>query len=129
AVAVFRSWRGLAAGGGFAVTAAALYAVALLVFIIGSGIVPAGSMMLAVILAPLLVYTADFIRVERSVTQQLLGLRSWLSLRGKVSGARDKADLSWRLELLQQLQTELGSLYELHKTILESTQDLVAIFD
>jgi len=32
-------------------------------------------------------------------------------------------------ELLQQLQTELGSLYELHKTLLESTQDLVAIFD
>jgi len=85
--------------------------------------------MLSILLAPLLVYTADFVRVERSVTQQLLGLRSWLSLRGKESAGRDKADLSWRLELLQQLQTELGSLYELHKTILESTQDLVAIFD
>src|SRR4029077_18571687 len=39
------------------------------------------------------------------------------------------ADLSWRLGLLQQLQTELGSLYELHTALLESTQDLVAIFD
>ena len=129
AVAVFRSWRGLAAVGVFAVTAAALYAVALLVFLIGSRIVPAGSMMLAVILAPLLVYTADFVLVERSVTQQLLGLRSWLALLGKDGTAREGEDLTWRLELLQQLQTELGSLYELHKTLLESTQDLVAIFD
>jgi signal transduction histidine kinase len=129
AVAVFRSWRGLAAVGVFMVTAAALYAVALLIFIIGSRIVPAGSMMLAVILAPLLVYTADFVLVERSVTQQLLGLRSWLALLGKDVTARGREDLTWRLELLQQLQTELGSLYELHKTLLESTQDLVAIFD
>jgi signal transduction histidine kinase len=129
AVAVFRSWRGLAAVGVFIVTAAGLYAVALLIFIIGSRIVPAGSMMLAVILAPLLVYTADFVLVERSVTQQLLGLRSWLALLGKDVTARGREDLTWRLELLQQLQTELGSLYELHKTLLESTQDLVAIFD
>jgi signal transduction histidine kinase len=129
AVAVFRSWRGLGAVGVFVVTAAAVYAVALLTFILGSRILPAGSMMLAVILAPLLVYTADFVLVERSVTQQLLGLRSWLALLGKDGSAREGEDLSWRLELLQQLQTELGSLYELHKTLLESTQDLVAIFD
>lgn len=129
AVAVFRSWRGLAAVGVFIVTAVGLSAVALLIFIIGSRIVPAGSMMLAVILAPLLVYTADFVLVERSVTQQLLGLRSWLALLGKDVTARGREDLTWRLELLQQLQTELGSLYELHKTLLESTQDLVAIFD
>jgi signal transduction histidine kinase len=75
------------------------------------------------------VYTADFVRVERSVTKQLLGLRSWLALRGKDGTGRERADLSWRLDLLQQLQTELGSLYELHKTLLESTQDLIAIFD
>jgi signal transduction histidine kinase len=31
--------------------------------------------------------------------------------------------------VLQKLETELGSLYELHQTLLESTQDLVAIFD
>jgi signal transduction histidine kinase len=86
-------------------------------------------MMLAVILAPLLVYTADFVLVERSVTQQLLGLKSWLALRGKESGVRKREDLSWRLSLLEQLQTELGALYELHNTLLESTQDLVAIFD
>ena len=130
AVFVFRKWRGTAVVVALAVIGAtATYGVALAAFNWGSRILPAGAMMLSILVAPLLVYTADFIRVERSVTQQLLGLRSWLSLRGKVSAARDKADLSWRLELLQQLQTELGSLYELHKTILESTQDLVAIFD
>ncbi len=128
-VAAFRSWRGTAAIAVFAVMAASVYSVSLLTFILGSRVIPAGSMMLAVILAPLLVYTADFVLVERSVTQQLLGLRSWLALLGKESITRDGEDLSWRLELLQELQTELGSLYELHKTLLESTQDLVAIFD
>jgi len=128
-VAAFRSWRGIAAVAVFAVMAAAVYSVGLLAFILGSRVIPAGSMMLAVILAPLLVYTADFVLVERSVTQQLLGLRSWLALLGKESVTRQGEDLSWRLELLEELQTELGSLYELHKTLLESTQDLVAIFD
>jgi signal transduction histidine kinase/CHASE2 domain-containing sensor protein len=129
AVLVFRKWRGAAALVALVVAGGAAYAIALAVFIWGARILPAGPMMLSILVAPLLVYTADFVRVERSVTQQLLGLRSWLSLRGKEAAGRDKTDLSWRLELLQQLQTELGSLYELHKTILESTQDLVAIFD
>jgi len=129
AVAAFRSWRGSSAVGVFAGMAAAVYAIGLLTFILGSRVLPAGSMMLAVILAPLLVYAADFVLVERSVTQQLLGLKSWLALLGKENSAGEGDDLSWRLELLQQLQTELGSLYELHKTLLESTQDLVAIFN
>jgi signal transduction histidine kinase len=129
AVLVFRRWRGSAALGALLAAGAAAYGIAFVAFVWGARILPAGSMMLAVLVAPLLVYTADFVRVERSVTQQLLGLRSWLALRGKDGSSREKADLSWRLELLQQLQTELGSLYELHKTLLESTQDLVAIFD
>lgn len=127
AVMVFRKWRGAAAFVALLAAGAGAYAIALAFFVWGSRILPAGWMVLAVLVAPPLVYTADFVRVERSVTQQLLGLRSWLALRSKDGG--DKTDLSWRLELLQQLQTELGSLYELHKTLLESTQDLVAIFD
>lgn len=129
AVALFRSWRGFAAVGVFAVMASAVYAVGFVSFVLASRILPAGPMMLAVTLAPLLVYTADFVLVERSLTQQLLGLRSWLALRGKETGTREREDLSWRLSLLEQLQTELGSLYELHSTLLESTQDLIAIFD
>jgi len=129
AVVIFRKWRGFAALGALLLTGAAVYGIALLMFVLGSRVLPAGSMMLAVMVAPLLVYTVDFVRVERSVTQQLLGLRSWLALRAKDGAVRETTDLSWRLKLLEQLQTELGSLYELHKTLLESTQDLIAIFD
>ena len=129
AAAVFQAWRGLLAVGVFAVMTVAVYAVSFLFFILGSRTLPAGAMMLSVTLAPLLVYTADFVLVERSVTQQLLGLRSWLALHGKAGTTREREDLSWRLGLLQQLQTELGSLYELHSALLESTQDVVAIFD
>src|SRR5437868_12357863 len=89
---------------------------------------PVGPMLLATVLAPSLVYTAEFVMVERSTTRQLRNLRSWLEVR-KDSPTRGDTDLSWRLELLQNLQSELGSLYELHKALLESTQDLVAIFD
>lgn len=129
AVGLFRAWRGLAAVAVFAVTAAAVAAIALLAFAVAGRILPAGAMLMAVILAPLLVYTSDFVQVERSINQQLLGLRAWLAWRGKSPETEEREDLSWRLALLQQLQTELGSLYELHKTLLESTQDLVAIFD
>lgn len=129
AVAVFRSWRGTAAVGVFAVMATAVYAIGFLALVLGSRILPVGPMLLGVLLAPLLVYTADFVLVERSVTQQLLALKSWLAPRRKEAGAREREDLTWRLGLLEQLQAELGALYELHNTLLESTQDLVAIFD
>ena len=129
AVAVFRSWKGTAAVGVFAIMALAVYAIGFLTLVLGSRILPVGSTLLAIILAPLLVYTADFVLVERSVTKQLLGLKSWLALRGKENGAREREDLTWRLNLLERLQAELGALYELHNTLLESTQDLVALFD
>jgi CHASE2 domain-containing sensor protein/signal transduction histidine kinase len=129
AVGVFRAWRGFSALWVLCLMGASVYAIALLTFVVTSYLLPAGSMLLAVGGAPVLVYTADFVRVERSLTEQLHSLRSWLAWRGKDSVAYDTSDLSWRLRLLEQLQTELGSLYELHKTLLESTQDLIAIFD
>ena len=129
AVSVFRAWRGFTALWVLCVMGGSVYAIALLTFVVSSRILPAGPMMLAVMGAPVLVYTADFVRVERSLNEQLLGLRSWLAWRGKDGVVRETSDLSWRLTLLEQLQTELGSLYELHKTLLESTQDLIAIFD
>ncbi len=81
------------------------------------------------IAGPLVVYAADFALVERSVTRQLMGLRSWLTRHALDAPAPGNEELSWKLALLQKLETELGSLYELHKTLLESTQDLVVIFD
>jgi signal transduction histidine kinase len=129
AVSIFRQWRGFTTLWVLLLLGASVYAIALLTFALGSRILPAGSMMMAVIGAPVLVYTADFVRVERSLTEQLLGLRSWLAWRTKAGVADETTDLSWRLQLLEQLQTELGSLYELHQTLLESTQDLIAIFN
>ncbi len=128
-VVVFRKWRGWASVGLLVGLGIAVYAIAFLTFLSASWIVPAGAMLLAVMMGPLVVLTADFAVVERSVTQQLLGLRSWLTTQGKDAALPGKAELSWKLDLLQKLETELGSLYELHKTLLESTQDLVAIFD
>ena len=128
-VVIFRKWLGWVSVSLVVVLATAVYAIAFLTFLWASRIVPAGAMMLAVITAPLVVHAADFALLERSLTRQLLGLRSWLTKQGKDADMQGKADLSWKLALLQTLETELGSLYELHKTLLESTQDLVAIFD
>jgi signal transduction histidine kinase len=128
-VLVFRRWRGWASVTLIVVLAMTVYAVAFLTFLWASRIVPAGAMLFAVMAGPLLVYSADFALVERSVTRQLLGLRSWLTTQGKDSATHGNGDLSWKLSLLQKLGTELGSLYELHNTLLESTQDLVVIFD
>ncbi len=128
-VMIFRKWRGWAAVWLLVSMETGVYAGAFLTFLWFSHILPAGSMMLAVIAGPLLVYTADFVIIERSVTQQLLGLRSWLALQKKNGSLGEGTELSWKLQLLQNLQTQLGSRYELHKVLLESTQDLVAIFD
>jgi signal transduction histidine kinase len=128
-VLVFRRWRGWASVALLLMLAAAVYAIALVAFLGFSWIVPAGAMLLAVIAGPLVVYAADFALVERSVTRQLLLLRSWLTKQSKDAAAPGTGELSWKLALLQKLETELGSLYELHKTLLESTQDLVVIFD
>jgi len=127
-VIVFRRWRGWSAAAALALMGVGIYVLAWLLFR-SSFLLPAGAMMLAVITAPLLVYTGDLVLVERSLTQQMRGLRSWLALQSKKDLSQERSDLSWKLDLLQELQTELGSLYELHKTLLESTQDLVAIFD
>src|SRR6201981_1562201 len=93
AVGVFRSWRGMAAVAVFAVAALAVGAAALLAFVMGGRGLPAGSMILAVILAPLLVYTAEFVQVEHSVNQQLLGLRAWLAWQAKQPVTREREDL------------------------------------
>jgi CHASE2 domain-containing sensor protein/signal transduction histidine kinase len=106
-----------------------IYGVCLAALVATWRLLPAGPMVMAAVMAPSLVSTAEYVMVERSLTRQLRNLRAWLSVRQRETPAREKSDLSWRLDLLQKLQTELGSLYELHHAWLESTQDLVATFD
>ncbi len=106
-----------------------MYAVSLLAFVVTSRFLPIGAMLLALILSPAVAYTADFILVERSLAHQLQELRRWLVLRRGEEPSPETADLSWRLDLLHELQTQLGTLYELHNALLHATQDLIAIFD
>jgi signal transduction histidine kinase len=128
-VGFFRRRRGWISVAWLPLLAACAYGVGLLVFLWGAGVLPAGQLLLAVLLGPAAVYSLDFVLVERGLNQQLGELRHWLAVRAKSPLSRDTTDLSWKLELLRRLQAELGSLYELHQTLLETTQDLVAIFD
>lgn len=127
-VLAFRRWHGWAAAALLVAAAVAVYGAAFAAFLATGRILPIGALMLAVIVGPLLAYTADFVLVERSVLRQLRQLRRWLATQGEQSGT-DATNLTWRLEVLHRLQAELGSLYELHNTLMEATQDLVAIFD
>jgi signal transduction histidine kinase len=79
-----------------------IYAIALFLYWFVGRMMPAGALVIAVVLAPMVVYSAELVIVERSVTRQLLSLRMWL---------------------------QLGAAYELHRALLEAMQDLVAIFD
>ena len=127
-VAVFRRWRGWGSVALLFALAAAVYIASFLTFLWTQLVLSPGPMLLAVVMGPLIVYAADFTFVERGVTRQLLGLRAWFAKQGQEPLAL-KPDLSWKLDLLHKLGTELGALYELHQTLLESTQSLVAIFD
>jgi signal transduction histidine kinase len=124
---IFRRARGWSGFAWLIVTTAAVYVAGFAAYVLAARMLPTGMLLLAVILGPLLVYSADFVTVERSITQQMRGLRSWL--RTQEVPPPQPGEISWKLQLLQELQSELGALYELHKALLESTQDLVAIFD
>ena len=126
---LFRRRRGWKAVAWLLLLAAGAYGAGAMIFLWSLRLLPSGQLLLAVLLGPAVVYSVDFVLVERSLAQQLGDLRHWLAVRAKNLPAREPHDLSWKLELLRRLQAELGSLYELHQTLLETTQDLVAIFD
>ena len=90
---------------------------------------PIGPMLLAVVFAPVAVYAADFVLVERSVRKQMQLLRQWLVQHRRYELREDPDDIARNLDLLQELQIQLGSLYELHETLLDATRDAIAIFD
>ncbi len=128
-VSVYAVWRGWGAIAVIAGLGAGLYALGYVVFVTTARVVPPGFFLLATALAPLLVYSADLIAVEHSVSRQFRELGQWLASHRQSAGLPAASSMTNRLALLQQLQAELGSVYELHSTLLEATQDLVAIFD
>lgn len=107
----------------------AVYGGAFALFLLSSRMAPVGPSLLAILIGPLLAYSADFVVVERSVTQQLVEFQRWVDAQQGSSVRGESKDLFWRLDLLKKLQGELGAIYELHRTLLEATHDLVAIFD
>jgi CHASE2 domain-containing sensor protein/signal transduction histidine kinase len=108
---------------------AIVYFAGWLVFVLGSRILAVGPMLLAVVFAPVAVYAADFVMVERSVQKQMQLLRQWLAQHRRYELREDPKDIARNLDLLQELQIQLGSLYELHETLLDATLDAIAIFD
>lgn len=122
----FVGWSAVAA---FAGVAVGVYALGYAALVFGGFIFPAGSCLMAVVIGPMLAYSADLLVIERSVNRQLTDLHGWLEAQKGMPRRPESKDLFWRLDLLHQLQVELGSAYELHQTLLESTADLVALFD
>lgn len=98
-------------------------------FVLGSRILAVGPMLLAVIFAPAAVYATDFVLVERSVRKQMQLLRQWLVQHRRYELREEPDDIARNLEVLQELQMQLGALYELHETLLDATRDAIAIFD
>lgn len=129
AVLFFRNRRGWSVVVSVVCVEAIVYFAGWSAFVLGSKILAIGPMLLAVIFAPVAVYAADFVLVERSVRKQMQLLRQWLVQHRRYELREDPDDIARNLEVLQELQIQLGSLYELHETLLDATRDAIAIFD
>lgn len=128
AVQVFRRGRGwntlpLTAGVGVIV-----YIGGMLAFQFAHRILPMGSVLLTTLLAPLMIYGVELAVVEGSIARQMRLLQRSLAYREQDKANRS-SDLPWRLEVLNGLQQELGLRFELYRSLLEATRDLVAVFD
>ncbi len=103
------------------------YGAGFLCFIAYHRIADAGLWMCLPLLAVPLVQIDKLVRVERSVARQLRNLQQ--KLRTTPSSLESEpADYNWRLQTLERLQNQLGSMYEFEHTLLETTQDCIAVF-
>ena len=128
AVAVLRNQKGWKALLLALCVAALSYFVGLALFALQFRIAPVGPMLLAVCFAPVVVYGADFIVVEHSVRRQMSALRQWL-VQHRPYPLAEADDMARNLDTLQELQNQLGSLYELHEKLLEASHDAIGVFD
>ena len=129
AIAVFRNRRGwnvLALGIAFGAIA---YFVGWCVFVLQSRIPPIGTMVLAVAFAPVVVYAAELVTVERGVRVQMQLLRERLLEHRRLELKPDSNDIATNIDVLRELQSQLGELYELQAKLLETTHEAIAIFD
>lgn len=130
-------WRGLLSLLAFLGSA---YASSYLLFTWGHRLMEFGPLLCAGVLTGPLAQLQSLITVDRSVTQGLRQLQIALKrtrsaeVPGNISTALrmgatpDISDLHWKINLLRELQTELGSLYAFDETLLNAMQDGLAVF-
>ena len=98
-----------------------------------------GPLLCAGVLAAPLAQLENLIMVDRGLTRSLRQLRRALMTTDSDPGASLRAalrpqapapneGLHWKVELINQLQAELGSLYAFDQTLLETMQEGIAVF-
>ncbi len=117
------------------------YAASYLLFAWGHRLIEFGPFLCAGVLAGPMAQLQNLVALDRSVTRGLRQLQSALRKTGpaqetgNVSMALRTAttppigNLHWKINLLQELQSELGSLYSFDETLLNAIQDGLAVFD
>jgi CHASE2 domain-containing sensor protein/signal transduction histidine kinase len=114
------------------------YAAGYWIFLHQGQMVDFGPVLCAGVLAVPLAQLWNLAAVDRGLTESLSQLRDTLQIGEavKVSGTphllawpEGSGDLQWRVEFVNRLQAELGSLYAFRQNLLESMQEGLAVFD
>lgn len=129
AVLIFRKVRGWKFVVQILLLSFATYVTGWIIFALSSWMVSVGPLIIAAIAAPVVVQADHIFEVNRSLTQQVDSMREWLRRNRRQDAGPDGDDIAARLAVLQELQNELGSLYELHESLLDATSDAVGVFD
>ena len=136
AVLRWPGWRGIL---GLAAFLAGILAGGYILFAKAHLLVPLGPLLCLAILAGPMAQLQNLLIADRGVTARLRELERVLRLpRSESDGTLPSAlqreasassgSLSWKIELLSQLQAELSSLYAFDQTLLESMQEALAVF-
>jgi len=115
----------------------AAYGAGYLLFAYAQRMVELGPLMCVGLLVAPLAQLENLIVVDRGLTRGLRQLQRALQpatpemgggLRAALRSEIPSQDLHWKVELLNQLQAELGSLYAFDQTLLEAMQEGLAVF-
>ena len=108
--------------------AIAVYLAGWITYALTSWMLDPGPLLISLIVAPIAVQADYLFEVNRNLVHQVDDLRSWLRSYGRRTPSTSEHDLALNVNVLQQLQTELGSLYELHSTLMQASSDAIGVF-
>ena len=128
-VLIFRNVRGWKSVLQILLLSFSIYMAGWIIYALSYWILSVGPLIIAAIAAPLVVQADHLFEVNRSLTHQVDSMREWLRRNRRYDFGADSDDITSRLAVLQELQNELGSLYELHESLLDATSDAVGVFD